>query len=220
MANRSTNRPLSSRIWYNSLQTLLQIAAVLGWRVRHSGRENIPLEGGVLVVSNHQSHLDPPLVGMGVPRRMNYLARESLFRFRPLGWLMRSVDAIPIDRDGIGLSGIKESLRRLKRGEMVVVFPEGTRSVDGSIQAFLPGVTTLAVRSRAAILPVAIEGAFEAWPRWRSYPLPGQVVVHYGEPILPDEVASMDDRSLLAEVETRVRKCHARLQSQRKRDTP
>ena len=67
-------------------------------------------EGGVLVVSNHQSHLDPPLIGIGCPRRMNYLARDTLFRFAPFAWLIRSVDAIPIDREGIGLGGIKEAL--------------------------------------------------------------------------------------------------------------
>jgi len=214
MANRSTERSFLSRIWYNSLRALLRLAAVLGWKVRHTGRENIPQEGGVLVISNHQSHLDPPLVGMGVSRRMNYLARETLFHFRPLGWLIHSVDAIPIDREGIGLSGIKESLRRLKRGEMVVVFPEGTRSADGEIQPFRPGVTTLAVRSRAAILPVAIDGAYHAWPRHRRFPRLGRVRVHYAPPILPEQVATMDERALLAEVELRVRACHAMLRAQ------
>ncbi len=215
MAPKNTQRPLLSRIWYNALRSLLRMVAVIGWQVRHTGIENIPPEGAVLVVSNHQSHLDPPIVGMGVRRRMNYLARETLFRFRPLGWLIHSVDAIPIDREGIGLSGIKESLRRLKRGEMVLVFPEGTRSEDGEVHRFRPGVTTLAVRSGAAILPVAIEGAYDAWPRHRRFPRPGRVCVHYAPPILPDQVAAMDERALLAEVEARVRKCRAMLREQR-----
>ncbi|MDY0167018.1 MAG: lysophospholipid acyltransferase family protein [Thermoguttaceae bacterium] len=208
-------RPLSSRIWYESLRTLVQVTAVLGWKVRHFGRENIPPAGGVLVVSNHQSHFDPPLVGMACPRRMNYLARDTLFRFPPFRWLIRSLDAIPIDREGIGLSGIKESLRRLKRGEMVLVFPEGTRTEDGEIQPFRPGFTALAVRSRAAILPVAIEGAYQAWPRMQRLPHPGRIHVQYGQPILPDQIAAMSERALLAEVEDRVRACHALLRAQR-----
>ncbi len=211
----TAGRPLSSRAWYESLRVLAELAAVLGWKVRHSGRGNIPRSGGILVVSNHQSHLDPPLVGLGCSRRMNYLARETLFRFPPLRWLIASLDAIPIDREGMGLAGIKESLRRLKRGEMVLVFPEGTRTVDGEIQPFLPGFTALAVRSRAAILPVAIEGAYEAWPRRQRFPQPGKISVHYGPPILPDQVKSLSERDLLAEVERRVRACQAMLRARR-----
>ena len=155
--------------------------------------------------------MDPPLVGVACPRRMNCLARETLFHFAPFRWLINSLDAIPIDREGLGLAGIKESLRRLKRGEMVTIFPEGTRTGDGEIGPFLPGFTALAVRGKAAILPVAIEGAFVAWPRWRKLPRLGTIHVRYGVPLLPADVAGMDERALLAEVERRVRQCHAEL---------
>ncbi len=179
--------------------------------MRHTGLEHIPAEGGVLIVCNHQSHFDPPLVGMACNRRLNYLARNTLFRFALFRWLIRSLDAIPIDREGMGLAGLKESLRRLKRGEMVLIFPEGTRSRDGEISKFLPGFTALAVRSQAAILPVAIEGAHAAWPRGRKLPRPGRIHVHFGCPILPEEIKGRDERELLAEVQRRVRRCHAEL---------
>ena len=207
-----SQRSLHSRAWYQLLQRSLQLLAVVAYRARYSGRHNIPRQGGVLVVSNHQSHFDPPLVGIGSPRRLNYLARDTLFRFAPFGWLIHSVDAIPIDREGIGLGGIKESLRRLKRGEMVLVFPEGTRTHDGRIGPFRPGFTALAVRSKAAILPVAIDGAFDAFPRGRTWPGPGRIRVHFGVPLTPDEIAGRDERELLAEVERRVRDCQAKLQ--------
>jgi 1-acyl-sn-glycerol-3-phosphate acyltransferase len=214
------NRSLPSRVWYELLQRGLQLLAVVAYRVRYSGRENIPSEGGVLVVCNHQSHFDPPLVGIGVPRRMNYLARETLFGFAPFRWLIKSVDAIPIDRDGIGLSGIKESLRRLKRGEMVLIFPEGTRTPDGKIAAFRPGFTALASRSDAAILPVAVAGAYQAWPRWRLLPGPGRIRVHFGRPISPAEIAGRDDRDLVIEVERRVRECSRVLQAAENKRQP
>ena len=118
-----SQRSLPNRLWYQFLRWLIYLAGMLAYGVRYSGRKNIPKTGAVLVVSNHQSHFDPPLIGAGCWRRMNYLARKTLFRFAPLGWLIRSLDAIPIDRDGLGLNGIKESLRRLKRGEMVLIFP-------------------------------------------------------------------------------------------------
>ncbi len=206
-----SQRPLWKRVWYKSVQWGAQLAVVLLYHVRYFGIRNIPTEGGVLVVSNHQSHWDPPLVGMASRRRMNYLARQSLFRFAPFVWLINSLDAIALDREGIGLAGIKESLKRLKRGEMVVIFPEGTRTRDGEIGPFLPGFTTLAVRAKAAILPVAIEGAFAAWPRWRKLPRPGTIHVCYGPPLMPAEIAGMDERALLAEVERRVRQCQAEL---------
>ena len=106
-------RSVASRVWYELLRTGIRAIGALVYGVRYSGRENIPQIGPVLVVSNHQSHFDPPLVGAGCRRRMNFLARETLFKFAPFRWLIRSLDAIPIDRDGLGLGGIKESLRRL-----------------------------------------------------------------------------------------------------------
>ncbi len=205
---------LLSRLWYSLLKNLLHVLAIVVYRVRHTGQKNIPAAGPVLIVSNHQSHLDPILVGTGCPRQINYVARETLFRFKPFGWLIRSVGAFPIDREGIGLGGIKESLKRLKHGEMVLIFPEGTRTHDGRIASFRPGFTALAVRSKAAILPVAIEGAFQAWPRTKKYPGPGRIRVHYGQPIGPEEIVGRDERELLAEVERRVRECHAQVGGQ------
>jgi len=205
------------RAWYELLRRPVALTAILAFQVRYSGRENIPSKGGVLVVSNHQSHLDPPLIGLGCPRQMNYLARRSLFAFAPFRWLIASLGAIPIDLEGSGIDGLKESLRRLRRGEMLLVFPEGTRTYDGRIAPFRPGFTTLAVRSQAAILPAAIDGAFAAWPRRRRFPRPGRIAVHYGKPIFPHEFAAYNQRELLAEVERRVRECSAHLAAYRKR---
>lgn len=206
-----SQRSLPARIWYRIVQRTLQLVAVLVYRARYSGVHNIPTRGGVLVVSNHQSHLDPPLAGIGCPRPMGFVARDTLFHFAPFGWFIRSVGAFPIDREGVGLAGIKEALKRLKQGEMVLIFPEGTRTSDGEISRFRPGFTTLAVRSKAAILPMAIDGAFQAWPRSRNWPGLGRIHAHYGIPIMPEEYAGWDERTLLAEVERRVRECLAEL---------
>jgi len=209
------NRPLISRLWYELLRDGVCLIGSLAYGLRYSGRENVPRSGPVLVVSNHQSHFDPPVVGAGCPRRLNYLARKTLFRFAPFRWLISSVDAIPIDREGLGLNGIKESLRRMKRGEMVLIFPEGTRTHDGEVGTFRPGFTVLAARTKAWILPAAIEGAFAAWPRRQRFPGRGTIHVHYGEPIPPEQVAAWDERELVAEVQRRVRECHAMLRKRR-----
>ena len=208
-----TQRSLASRTWYEFLRGVTLFAWASGYSVRYSGRDNIPPEGGVLVVSNHQSYLDPPLVGGGCRRRMNYLARKSLFHFAPLRWLINSLDAIPLDTEGTGLGGVKETIRRLRRGEMVLVFPEGARTWDGEVGPFQPGFTALAVRGRATILPVAIEGAFEAWPRWQKLPRWGMIGVHYGVPISAERVKQYDEEQLVAEARTRVCRCQAELRS-------
>jgi 1-acyl-sn-glycerol-3-phosphate acyltransferase len=206
-----TNHTPSSRIWYQTARSVLCFADILSFRTRYSGCGNIPKEGGVLLVSNHQSHLDPPIIGLGCPRQLNALARKTLFDVPVLGRLIALLGSIPIDRDGMGLAGLREAMRCLKGGGVVLIFPEGTRSPDGKIAQFKPGFVSLAVRSRASILPCAIEGAHDCWPRGRKFPKPGRIRVHFGSPILPDEISRLDERELLVKVEDRVRQCHAHL---------
>jgi 1-acyl-sn-glycerol-3-phosphate acyltransferase len=203
-------------IWYEFCRTIIALGAILGFRIRYFGQGNIPRKGPFLMVANHQSHLDPPLIGAGCPRQMSFVARKTLFDIPILGPLIANLHAIPIDRDGMGISGIKESLRRLKHGDPILLFPEGTRSKTGEISQFRPGFTALAVRSKAAIVPVAIDGAYQAWPRSQHYPLPGWVDVYYGRPIEPETVKGLDDRQLLNLVEQRVRECFDELRRRRK----
>jgi 1-acyl-sn-glycerol-3-phosphate acyltransferase len=192
------------------------LGAVLGFRIRYFGQKNIPAEGGFLMVANHQSHLDPPLIGAGCPRQLNIIARKTLFDIPILGPLISQLRAIPIDRDGMGISGIKESLRRLKHGEPILLFPEGTRSKTGEMASFRPGFTALAVRSNVPIIPAAIDGAHQAWPRNRKFPLPGHVDVLFGPPVPPHLVRTLSERELLETVEQRVRECLEELRQQRK----
>lgn len=202
-------RSLVNRIWYVALQRLLQVLWVLFYGVRRTGLDNLPARGAVLLTSNHQSHFDPPLIGACCPRRVNFLARATLFAFKPFGWFIASLGAFPIEREGVGIGGIKTTLRWLKQGEVVLMFPEGTRSHDGRIASFRPGFAALVYRSDVTIVPVGVAGAFEAWPRWRSWPCRGRIRVHFGRPLTPEEIRRHDEKSLVAEVERRVRKAHA-----------
>jgi len=206
-----TKRSLASRTWYDLLKNFCRLACVIVYRIRYSGRENVPSEGPVLVVCNHQSYLDPVAIGAGCPQRLSYMARKTLFRFSPFGWLIHSVNAIPLDTEGIGFGGVKETLRRLKRGEMVLIFPEGERCWDSEVAPFQPGFATLAIRGRSTILPVGIEGAFEAWPRFRKLPRPGNVRVHYGDAISAEVARELGAEGLVEEVRRRVCSCQARL---------
>jgi 1-acyl-sn-glycerol-3-phosphate acyltransferase len=130
---------------------------------------------------------------------------------------MEYFDAIPIDREGPALGGIKETLKRLKRGEQVLIFPEGTRTRDGEVAPLKPGFTTLARRAEAPIVPIGFDGAYQAWPRTQKLPILSQIVVVIDEPILPAQYAPLSDDELVAEVERRIRGCHARAQAFRQR---
>jgi len=204
-----TQRSLLKRVWYSFLQVVCRLTAITMFRIRCHGREWVPRDGGALVLSNHQSHLDPVLVGVACNRRLNYLARKTLFKFAPLAWLIDSLDAIPIDRDGSGLGGLKETLKRLKRGEMVLIFPEGTRTSDSEVAALKPGFCSLAKRSGVPLVPVAVDGAFDSWPRWRRYPRRSLIHVAFGPPLLPEQTEALSDEELIDEVERRIRECHA-----------
>lgn len=210
-------RPFYKRIGYNALWLWFRISTVLFFRTRVFGREHVPKSGPGVICSNHQSHFDPGMVGLSLDRRSNFLARRTLFDVPVLKWILVYVDSIPIDREGPALGGIKETLKRLKRGELVVMFPEGTRTRDGEVAPLKPGVTTFARRAEAPLVPMGIDGAYQAWPRDRWYPWFSQIIVVIGPPIMPDEFARYTDEELVAELERRIRACHT--QARRYRET-
>ena len=209
------HRSLVQRLSYGCLQVVFRLAAVVLLRIRCEGRRHVPKEAGVLVCSNHQSFLDPVLVGLVCDRRLNFLSRTTLFRFAPFRWLLKYFDAIPIDRDGLGLSGLKETLRRLRSEEMVLIFPEGTRTRDGRVAPLKPGFCTLVRRGKVAVVPMAIAGAFEVWPRWRAWPWPAVVRIRIGEPIMQPEAQALSDRQLIERLGQALRACYEEAQRQR-----
>src|SRR5438067_267004 len=152
-----------------------------GWRVYNA--ERVPLEGPVILASNHASYLDPPLVGAGIRRDINYLARESLFRFPVVGWVLRKWNSVPVDREGGGAKGLKAILDRLLAGGAIILFPEGTRTRDGQLQAARAGIGLAVIKSSAPVVPVRVFGTFEAYGRHMRFPRPRRVTVKYGQPM-------------------------------------
>lgn len=156
-------------------------ASYFRWRVFDA--ENVPLQGGVILASNHASFLDPPLVGAGLRRDINYLARESLFRFPGIGALLRSWNSVPVDRDGGGARGLKAILDRLLAGGGIILFPEGTRTRDGKLQPARSGIGLTVIKSNAPVVPVRVFGTYEAYGRHLKFPRPHRVAVKYGRPL-------------------------------------
>jgi 1-acyl-sn-glycerol-3-phosphate acyltransferase len=170
---------LSYRIGWTLFRAMY--ATYFHWRVFNP--ENVPLQGSVILASNHASFLDPPLVGSGLRRDINYLARESLFRFPGIGALLRSWNSVPVDRDGGGARGLKAILDRLLAGGAIILFPEGTRSQDGKLQPARSGIGLTVIKSTAPVVPVRVFGTFEAYGRHIKFPRPHRVMVKYGRPL-------------------------------------
>jgi 1-acyl-sn-glycerol-3-phosphate acyltransferase len=156
-------------------------ATYFRWKVYHP--ERVPVSGPVILAANHASFLDPPLVGSGLPRAINYLARENLFKYPGLGAILRSVNAVPVDREGGGGAGLKAILDRLLAGGGIILFPEGTRSPDGSLRAARAGIGLTVIKSNAPVVPVRVFGTREAWGRGKALPRPRRVAVKYGNPM-------------------------------------
>jgi len=151
------------------------------WRVYHP--ERVPESGPVILAANHTSFIDPPLVGAGLKRDINYLARESLFRFPGIGALLRSWNSVPVDREGGGAAGLRAILDRLLDGGAIILFPEGTRSHDGKLHPARSGIGLTVIKSDAVVVPVRVFGTYEAYGRHMRIPRPYPVVVKFGQPM-------------------------------------
>ncbi len=206
LQGRASDRSRLKFFWYRMVQWFFSTILAAMYSLRATGRENIPDSGPIMLVSNHLSHLDVLVIGILLDRPLNYVARSTLF-FWPLGGFIRSVGAFPIQRDGIGAQGLKETLRRLRMGGIVTLFPEGTRTPDGDLGELKAGIAMLAARARVAVLPAAIAGTFEAWPRSRAFPVPHPLRVHFGEPISPEQIKSLGPDKLTAMIRERILAC-------------
>ena len=196
-------------VWWDFCAFLCWSWLKLSYRLRRIHRDRVPATGAILVISNHQSFLDPMVNGVTVwDRQFTALARDSLF-IGPFGWILRSVSARPIKREGGDLEAMKGALAELEAGRVVIIYPEGTRSPDGNMLEFKRGVLLLLKRVKPTVLPMGVDGTFDAWPRGRKLPrLFGYVVCVCGEPISGEELAKLDSAEALAAMHAAVSKAH------------
>jgi 1-acyl-sn-glycerol-3-phosphate acyltransferase len=197
------DRPRLLLFWYRIVQSVARVLFSIQGGLRASGCANIPPSGGAILVSNHLSHLDVFVMGIPLARPLNYVARSSLF-FPPLGILIRSVGGFPIQREGMGAQGLKETLKRLRSGGVVVLFPEGTRSRDGELGELKSGIAVLASRAAVPIIPAAIAGTFEAWPRNQKLPGGHPIWIHYGPTIQPADLDGLSAEDVTSLIRTRI----------------
>jgi 1-acyl-sn-glycerol-3-phosphate acyltransferase len=186
-----TRTGLQVFVWWIIVRTIVRVGMKLLYRQRCLGRSNVPRQGPAIYVSNHQSHYDPPIVGCLVGAFAS-LARATLFDARPWGWIIRQIGAIPLHLGRNDARALRAAIDVLKAGGRVLLFPEGTRTPDGAVHAFQPGMLILVKRSGAPVVPIALEGAHDIWPIGQAKPkLRGWIATRAGPPIPAEELLSV-----------------------------
>jgi 1-acyl-sn-glycerol-3-phosphate acyltransferase len=212
--------------WHQTCYLSAMTFFTLGFSLRTHGVKNMPQSGPALVVSNHQSFLDPPIVGLAARRPLVYLARKTLFRNPYFASFIRSLNAVPIDQEGVGKEGIKTVVEQLKLGKAVLVFPEGERTPTGPMLPLKPGVHLLIKKAEAPIVPVGIAGAYEALPRWRHTPLfsplflpatKGAIAMVMGEPLDSRRYAAMPREDALRELFVKIKEVQEKAEKLRRK---
>ena len=205
--SKQPNTSLGRLAFYECMAWIFRVLSRVFYRARAIDSHLVPASGPVLLAANHQSLLDPPLIGIRIRQRhLNFVAKQALFKFKPFGLAISLLNALPINDEGGDLGAIKETVARLNQGRAILIFPEGSRCSDGAIDVFKRGVALLVKKAKCPVVPVAIEGAFDAWPHTRSLPrLFGcRVYVKYGTPIPYDELMKDGSDAALELLRTRV----------------
>jgi 1-acyl-sn-glycerol-3-phosphate acyltransferase len=202
-----TNRRTWNRI---AIQLILRLIFAVWLQYRARGNEQLAGYRGLLFVVNHQSFLDPLLVGLPLRRPVSFLARDSLFRVPLVGWILRHTYVLPINRESASASSIRRVLARLHSGCWVGIFPEGTRSSDGRLGDLKPGFLALLRRAEVPVCPVGIAGAHAAFGRGKRFLHRASVRVVFGKPLMSAEVHRELDRGeevLLKLIRERIETC-------------
>jgi len=178
------------RLVYRAGYWLCKLTAAVLFRYRVIHPERMVEKGGVVLAVNHTSYLDPPLVGICSRREVYFLARRTLLDWPILGPLLPNMNAIPVDRNWIGGMALRAVIQKIRRGNAVVLFPEGTRSRDGTLQLARPGIGFIIARTLCPVLPLRIFGANRAFPLGGKIVYPKKITTVVGEAIrfLPEDV--------------------------------
>jgi cytidylate kinase len=201
------------RAFYSMMKALAVGVMRTLFRLEARGTEHVPARGPLLLVSNHSSLLDPPIVGGACPRQLTFLAKAELFGVPGFGRLIHALNARPVRREGADAAALRVALRVLEQGGALLVFPEGTRGPEGRLREPKPGAALLAVLSRAPVVPVFVRGTGRAWPRGQRLPRPAKVRVTFGPPLRFERPVGADKKEYYDSVSRDMMAAIAQLQN-------
>ena len=162
---------------------IIKIFFKIFFPIRTTGFENIPPSGSYILASNHLSYLDPLIIGLSIPRRLSYLAKDSLFKNRIFGALLKQCGAFPVKRETSDIRSIREALKRIQKGEPLVFFPQGTRKASLENVKVYSGIGFLVAKTRVPVIPIKITGSDQALPPGRRFLKRHLVFIHFGKPL-------------------------------------
>jgi 1-acyl-sn-glycerol-3-phosphate acyltransferase len=183
---------------YATCSSLCRLVGTVFFGLKVYDMHHVPRTGGCLIVANHQSFLDPPMIGCRLPRPTSYFAKSELFDNKFFGNFLRKLYAFPVRQGEGDIGAVREAIRRLQEGHALVLFPEGSRSPTGDLQPLSPGVGLIVKKARVPVIPAVIDGSFKAWPRGQKLPNTGNVHVQFGPPM---HVADLKAHGIVHEID-------------------
>ncbi|MEM7624766.1 MAG: lysophospholipid acyltransferase family protein [Planctomycetota bacterium] len=203
---RMPNRPLWRLFAWQFMQQLAKLLLIVLYRAKHWGSETIPAEGPVLFLANHQSFYDPILLGIGSSKRHFYsLGRSTLYDKKWSAFMGNITNSIPVEQGAGDVKAMKKCIEVLKDGQALMLFPEGARTMTGEIEKFETGAMLIIKRARPRVVPVAIEGPYDIWPRGQKRPkFSGRMGIMYGEPIAAETLNAMPAEDAMEMLRQRV----------------
>jgi 1-acyl-sn-glycerol-3-phosphate acyltransferase len=200
---------------YGFFRACCRIASTVFFDLKVYGVENVPNTGGVLLLSNHLSFLDPACIGVQIRRPASYLAKSELFDVPVFGRVIPRLNAFPVRQGAGDIGAVRETIKRLKEGRVLTVFPEGARSLNGELQPLQGGFTLIVRKAGVPIVPVGIDGSYQAWRRGAALPKCAPVRVKFGPPL---HVQEMKPAEIVTTVETALRGLIADLRQLRREE--
>lgn len=213
LRDRQPNTPLYRILWWYLYRNLCWLFFKPLYRFRSFHADRIPERGPVLFVSNHQSFLDPIIVGMDAHRRQFYaLARASLWKSRIYRWMTVPLNPIPVEQGTGDVKAMKRCIEVLKADHALLVFPEGARTPDGEVKDFEAGLMLIIKRAKPLVIPVALDGSYDVWPIQAKRPkLRGGLGCIYGEPIPAEQLLAAPANEALGQLQQSVVALHQEL---------
>lgn len=181
--DNSLHDPSHPHWFYRACRTIARIATTLMFDLKVYGSQHVPTHGGAIIAANHQSYLDPVLVGVLLRRPLSFMAKSTLFRNRYFTWLISALHAFPVRLGAGDVSAMKEAIRRVQQGHLLCVYPEGTRTETGELGPIQAGVALVVKRAGVPVVPAVIDGAFDAFGPHRKLPRPTRILLMYGPPM-------------------------------------